>query len=923
MRESKTAYAYLIEHMQEPSFYKIRDLACDFVKKLPKELCDELHDSLNRGIDILDSEALLQMYFYSFGDMHAAKLSYAFDHLQNYIPIAEKVELVDYGCGQGLASVCYHDYVKGVNPSQEITRIILIDPSEMALSRASLLCSVFYPKAETITIKKSFDRLLKNDIILSKEIPSIHLFSNILDVESFDIKTFAQIVKAISVGENEYIITSPIQNVNRLRRLKDFVSILDNNLYFEQYLDKREFREDKDWTCAVLLCSSKGNKTEFDLNLNEIYETAVSIIENKNRSEDKCRKVFHLLNVGALTGDMRCQNALGCFYKEGIGTKKDEKKSFEWFQKSANQGFKNAIYNLSTCFINGIGTEINYPKAVGLLLHLCDLGDIMSFNSLAICYMKGLGVEENPQKAIELWEYASQQNDPTAKRNLGAHYLMGYKIKKNIEKGLSLLKTASEKNDVIASRMLGRCYRYGIGERIDIPTAIMYYTKSGLSDDIESIKTLVEIFEEKDYKQFFRDEQFDVFAKGVHLGIPQISKVTITWLNRETKCSQDGEVVYGCNGLRLVRTIRKSSEVRSELVLLPIKTSYYRVKEGTRVICGEAFSDWKELQEIELPLTINFIGGHAFLNCIKLNHVVLPNSVLYIGFGAFDCDGHAFLGERSEKRRSPLKITIPSSVLVIDGNPFCQNTIITCNNKRFKVVDNVLYSSDGKTLISYCSSKTEYTVPSGVERIGIGAFRDTTIKKIHLPDTLKIIDKYAFSDADELDGVSFPESLREIHEKAFDWCDFHSGFISLPSSVEHIDSEAFDFDWHIKLIKVPKGRVDYYKAILPEWVSSQITDEDFIFESGLFLDNDRSVLISVYSGNDDIVIPDGITTIKDNAFDGRYEIESITFPRSLIDLPEHLFDDELSLNHLYVPKGLKSFFSSKLQKYKDIIEEIE
>ena len=52
MKESRTTYSYLIEHMQEPSFLKVWDIAFDFVRKLPGDLCDELHESLNRGVDV-------------------------------------------------------------------------------------------------------------------------------------------------------------------------------------------------------------------------------------------------------------------------------------------------------------------------------------------------------------------------------------------------------------------------------------------------------------------------------------------------------------------------------------------------------------------------------------------------------------------------------------------------------------------------------------------------------------------------------------------------------------------------------------------------------------------------------------------------------------------------------------------------------
>ena len=555
MKESKTIYSYLIEHMESPSFKKVRDLACDFVRKLPQELCDELHNSLNRGVDILDSEALLQMYFYAFGEMHAAKLNYAFEHLQQYIKEAKEVELIDYGCGQGMASICYHDFIKNVNPSQEISRVTLIEPSEMALSRASLLCSHFYPNAEIVTVNKDFENLSEKDIELSSSIPTIHLFSNILDVESYEIKKFAQLVKTISSGDNEYVIVSPIQNANRMKRLKDFVTTLDNNQYFEQYLDKREFRGDKDWTCAVLICSTKIDKKEVRFDLNDVYETAVSIIEGKNQDEAKCVEVFHLLNIGSLTGDMKCQNALGCFYRRGIGTNQDFSKAFEWFDKSAKQGFNKAKFNLSICYKKGEGTAVDYQKHVKLLTQLCDSGFIPSYNYLAICYMKGQGVEKDEKKAIKLWEYASEKDDPKAQRNLGYRYLAGNDVPKDINKGLQLLKSASEKNDVIAFRLLGECYKDGIGVDLNIIMAIHFFTKAGLLEDKKSILKLIEIFEQKEYKNMFGDEQFDVFVKAVHLGMPEIQRITLTWINKEPKGTVDGDVVYGSNGLRIVSTL--------------------------------------------------------------------------------------------------------------------------------------------------------------------------------------------------------------------------------------------------------------------------------------------------------------------------------------------------------------------------------
>jgi len=351
--------------------------------------------------------------------------------------------------------------------------------------------------------------------------------------------------------------------------------------------------------------------------------------------------------------------------------------------------------------------------------------------------------------------------------------------------------------------------------------------------------------------------------------------------------------------------------------LLPVKTiEHYQVKDGVRLICDEAFSDCSTLKEIELPHTLNFIGKRAFAGCTELKKIELPNSLVYIGDGAFDCER--------------LEINIPPSVVFIKGNPFCFNTTINCNNERFKVIDNSLYSADGRILISCCSPKEVFTVPLGVERIGIGAFRNCRIKTVNLPLTLKVIDKYAFYGAScKLESIVFPESLREIHEQAFGGLlDFTNGFVSLPSNVTLIAEDAFGTDDNIQIIKVPKGRIEHYKSIFPDWRINSLCDEDIIYLNGLYLNKDKTELIKVNNNNNNLVIPEGITKIRDHAIE--FCFESITFPASLMDFTSKIFDTEpeffgkdfLMTKHIYVPSGTKRYFIERLPKYQNVIEEI-
>ena len=64
----------------------------------------------------------------------------------------------------------------------------------------------------------------------------------------------------------------------------------------------------------------------------------------------------------------------------------------------------------------------------------------------------------------------------------------------------------------------------------------------------------------------------------------------------------------------------------------------YVVREGTEVICDEAFSWRCSLQSITIPNSVTSIGDYAFAQCDSLQSITIPNSVRNIGNNAFsDC----------------------------------------------------------------------------------------------------------------------------------------------------------------------------------------------------------------------------------------------------------------------------------------------
>lgn len=90
------------------------------------------HPELHNGTALLDSEDVLNCYIAAYGEMHMIKCKAA---LQNfpYDSLSGNIEIVDWGCGQGIASMCLVDNFKEHEIIQKVRQIVLIEPSEYAL----------------------------------------------------------------------------------------------------------------------------------------------------------------------------------------------------------------------------------------------------------------------------------------------------------------------------------------------------------------------------------------------------------------------------------------------------------------------------------------------------------------------------------------------------------------------------------------------------------------------------------------------------------------------------------------------------------------------------------------------------------------------------------------------------------------------
>ena len=226
----------------------------------------------------------------------------------------------------------------------------------------------------------------------------------------------------------------------------------------------------------------------------------------------------------------------------------------------------------------------------------------------------------------------------------------------------------------------------------------------------------------------------------------------------------------------------KYSKDGRKLLKVPRELSgAYSVKEGTRIICDEAFWWCRSLSKIVIPSSVTRIGDSAFDTCRSLSEIVIPSSVTSIGKSAFSfCDSLSeivipssvtSIGDGAFADCFSLKyISIPKSVIGLNGNPFAKwNGKLECLSPNFVYEDDVLFNKDKSRIISFRNQNIKsYVIPSSVTSIGDSAFLwCRSLSEIVIPSSVTSIGDCAFYGCFSLSEIVIPSSVTSIGDSAF------------------------------------------------------------------------------------------------------------------------------------------------------------
>lgn len=304
-------------------------------------------------------------------------------------------------------------------------------------------------------------------------------------------------------------------------------------------------------------------------------------------------------------------------------------------------------------------------------------------------------------------------------------------------------------------------------------------------------------------------------------------------------------------------------------------------------IADGAFAYDLSIREVELPDTVTEIGEGAFNDCSQLKTINFPESLTAIEKDAFfSCtrleeaelpDGLEVLGDGAFYRCSALEeITVPGEVDVF-----------------------------GDYVFGACENLQSAVVEEGVEEIPQQTFySDSNLSSIELPSTVKEIGMRAFDQCTALTALELPDGLESIGYRAF----YSTSVESFTVNAVQIGKEAFYGTAATEIIlgpdvaEIEDGALDNLKIqIDPENENFMVT------EDGVLYTKDQRELVSVPkqfdNGGQPYQVPDGVEIIRNRAFQYCYGVTEVVLPDTVTTIGDDAFENS-SLTKINLPDSI-------------------
>ncbi len=320
------------------------------------------------------------------------------------------------------------------------------------------------------------------------------------------------------------------------------------------------------------------------------------------------------------------------------------------------------------------------------------------------------------------------------------------------------------------------------------------------------------------------------------------------------------------------------------------------IPEGVVEIDEYSFSAAENLQQVNIPSSVEYINPQSFLNCPNLTKFVVDEGNKYF----YSKDGAIYAKNSSDITKLVLvpcglkgAYTIEDDVDVIGESAFYSTYLSVINisksvssidpamidhavelkelnvveeNSNFSSADGLLYNKSKDELILVPTGvEGELHVADGVNHIGEGAFYScVNLTSVTLPEGVTEIPMLAFAGCTSLKDVKMPESITAIGDRAFAGTGSLTS-LTIPKNVSEFGQYVFANSTGMKNIYVEDGS-KYFASI-----------------GGVLFSADKKTLVQYPVGRTgNYTVPDGTTCIGMGSFFAANFIEKVIIPDSVV-----------------------------------------
>lgn len=229
------SYTQDLALLNNPSFEDLLRIAAN---NLPTSKRAYPWIGLSHGVKLLENDDELAQYLCAYGKMHKEKIDLALCSIKEPLSVFTRdITIIDWGCGQGLASICFFDYLRVLGIAHKVNKVVLIEPSGPALNRAQEHLIKYIDGDKITPVNKYINDVTKNDISETRGFV-IHFFSNILDIPNVNIQHLANLIKDNITAEQLFFCVGP-QNLGA-SKISEFAKLFDikENELIEEHTGK-------------------------------------------------------------------------------------------------------------------------------------------------------------------------------------------------------------------------------------------------------------------------------------------------------------------------------------------------------------------------------------------------------------------------------------------------------------------------------------------------------------------------------------------------------------------------------------------------------------------------------------------------------------------------------------------------------------